>query len=337
MAIYLSEADVREILTMEIALKAVEDSFQMLADGSATQHPRQRLNPAANSYLHYMAAADSREHYMGLKIYTSSPQGLKFIVPLFHTESGDLLAIIEANYLGQMRTGAASGVATRLMARADAKTVGIIGTGLQSHTQLQAITLVRKIERIRAFGRNDRAPHKIRARHDRAPSNSSRSRRFARSRSSRRRHHRHLNKRHKARSRRPLAATRHSHQCHRRKFPTKARTRFQRRSPRKHHRRRFARTIQAKNRRSNSSFRRRRDKSGRKSSSYPKSPQGHTPGRNNSNEITLFKSNGIAIEDIVTTGRIYEIAREKTRDRATVLEAISLRPKPGNPANQARR
>jgi alanine dehydrogenase len=154
MALYLSEADVREILTMEIALKAVEDSFLRLADGSAVMHSRQRLNPAAHSYLHYMAAADSRDRYMGLKIYTSSPQGLRFLVPLFHTESGDLLALIEADYLGQMRTGAASGFATKLMARADARTLGIIGTGLQARTQLEAIARVRKIERVYAFGRN---------------------------------------------------------------------------------------------------------------------------------------------------------------------------------------
>jgi ornithine cyclodeaminase/alanine dehydrogenase-like protein (mu-crystallin family) len=101
-----------------------------------------------------MAAADSKGGYMGLKIYTSSREGLRFLVPLYHAISGDLLALIEANYLGQMRTGAASGVATRLMARADAKTVGIIGTGLQARTQLQAIAAVRKIERIRVFGRD---------------------------------------------------------------------------------------------------------------------------------------------------------------------------------------
>ncbi len=154
MALYLSEADVRELLTMEVALKAVEDSFLHLADSSAIEHSRARLNPAANSYLHYMAAADRRDRYMGLKIYTSSPQGLRFIVPLFHTETGDLLALIEANYLGQMRTGAASGVATRLMARSDAQTLGIIGTGLQAHTQLQAIAQVRELKRIRAFGRD---------------------------------------------------------------------------------------------------------------------------------------------------------------------------------------
>jgi ornithine cyclodeaminase/alanine dehydrogenase-like protein (mu-crystallin family) len=91
---------------------------------------------------------------MGLKIYTSSREGLRFLVPLYHAVSGDLLALIEADYLGQMRTGAASGVATRLMARPDAKTVGMIGTGLQARTQLQAIALVRKIESIRVFGRD---------------------------------------------------------------------------------------------------------------------------------------------------------------------------------------
>ena len=172
MTLYLSETDVREILTMEIALKAVEDAFLMLGDGSAVLHSRQRLNPASHSYLHYMAAADSREHYMGLKIYSSSPQGLRFMVPLFDTETGDLLALIEADYLGQMRTGAASGVATRLMARADAKTIGMIGTGLQARTQLEAIAQVRKIERIRAFGRDAERRAKFAREDDRAAEDS---------------------------------------------------------------------------------------------------------------------------------------------------------------------
>ncbi|MFZ0878202.1 MAG: ornithine cyclodeaminase family protein [Candidatus Acidiferrales bacterium] len=154
MTLLLSEANVRELLTMELALAAVEDSFLRLADGCGLQHSRQRLHPASGSYLHYMAAADSRGGYMGLKIYTSSPDGLRFLVPLFHAVSGELLALIEADYLGQMRTGAASGVATRLLARSDARTVGIVGTGLQAKTQLQAIALVRNIETIRVFGRD---------------------------------------------------------------------------------------------------------------------------------------------------------------------------------------
>jgi alanine dehydrogenase len=154
MALLLSEADVKSILTMPLALEAVENSFQRLADGSAVLHSRQRLHLPGKSYLHYMAAGDSSSGYVGLKVYTSSREGLRFLVPLFDAQSGDLVALLEADRLGQMRTGAASGVATRLMARADARIAGIIGTGLQAHTQLEAVALVRKLERIRAHGRD---------------------------------------------------------------------------------------------------------------------------------------------------------------------------------------
>jgi ornithine cyclodeaminase/alanine dehydrogenase-like protein (mu-crystallin family) len=154
MALLLTESDVRQLLTMEMAISTVEESFQRLADGTAILHSRKRLFVPGGSYLHYMAAADSRRGYMGLKIYTSSREGLRFIIPLFNAISGELLALIEADYLGQMRTGAASGVATRLMAREDATKVGLIGTGLQARTQFLAIVQVRKIERVRVFGRD---------------------------------------------------------------------------------------------------------------------------------------------------------------------------------------
>jgi len=154
MTLLLKESDVRQLLTMDMAISAVEESFQRLADGTAILHSRQRLFVPGGSYLHYMAAADTRRGYMGLKIYTSSREGLRFIVPLFNAISGELLALIEADYLGQMRTGAASGIATRLMAREDATKVGLIGTGLQARTQLLAIAQVRNIERVRVFGRD---------------------------------------------------------------------------------------------------------------------------------------------------------------------------------------
>ncbi|HEV2299642.1 MAG TPA: ornithine cyclodeaminase family protein, partial [Candidatus Acidoferrales bacterium] len=130
------------------------DAFRRLGDRSAQFHSRQRLHLPGNSYLHYMAAADGTGGYMGMKIYTSSREGLRFLVPLFQAKTGELLALIEARYLGQMRTGAASGVATKLLARRDARTVGIIGTGLQAETQIEAVAAVRKIERVRAFGRD---------------------------------------------------------------------------------------------------------------------------------------------------------------------------------------
>jgi len=154
MPLLLTEGDVRSLLTMGLALEAVEESFRRLADGAGIVQPRRRLNVPGKSYLHYMAAADSAAGYMGMKIYTTSRHGLRFLVPLFDAQSGDLLALIEADYLGQIRTGAASGVGTKFLARADASTVGIIGTGSQSRTQLEAIASVRKIEGIRAYGRD---------------------------------------------------------------------------------------------------------------------------------------------------------------------------------------
>ncbi|MGH9702336.1 MAG: ornithine cyclodeaminase family protein, partial [Candidatus Acidiferrales bacterium] len=134
MALLLCESDLRTLLTMPLALEAVETAFLRLADGNAILHSRQRLHIPGQSYLHYMAAGDATDGYMGLKIYSSSREGLRFIVPLFRSDSGDLVALIEADYLGQMRTGAASGIATKYMARENASTVGMVGTGLQAHT-----------------------------------------------------------------------------------------------------------------------------------------------------------------------------------------------------------
>lgn len=155
MPLLLTEGDVKKILTMPLALDAVEQSFRRLADGSVLIQPRRRLNIPGKSYLHYMAAGDSVSGYMGMKIYTTSRHGLRFLIPLFEAQSGDLLALIEGDYLGQIRTGAASGVATKFLARQEARTVGIVGTGSQARTQLEAVTLVRQIESIRAYGRDE--------------------------------------------------------------------------------------------------------------------------------------------------------------------------------------
>jgi alanine dehydrogenase len=154
MALLLNEGEVRSLLTMPVALEAVEEVFRRLAAGEAVLQVRRRLQLPDNAFLHYMAGADIVSGYMGMKIYTSVRDALRFLVPLYRAKTGQLLALIEADYLGQMRTGAASGVATKFMARADAKTVGIVGTGLQARTQLEAICGVRSVERIRAFGRN---------------------------------------------------------------------------------------------------------------------------------------------------------------------------------------
>jgi alanine dehydrogenase len=154
MPLLLTEADVRAILTMPLALDLVETSFRRLGEGVAVSHPRRRLQIPGKTILNYMAASDAAGGYLGLKIYSISRGAARFVVPLFRAETGEMVALIEADYLGQMRTGAASGVAAKIMARPDARSVGIIGTGLQARTQLEAVAQARRLERIHAFGRD---------------------------------------------------------------------------------------------------------------------------------------------------------------------------------------
>ncbi|HXU40482.1 MAG TPA: ornithine cyclodeaminase family protein [Blastocatellia bacterium] len=153
MALLLTEKDVTELLDMNTAIAAVEEVLRDQADGAATNRPRSRVAMPA-SQLHVMSAGDKRLGVTGVKVYTASRKGARFLVLLYEAESGDMLAMIEADRLGQMRTGAASGVATKHMARADADTVGIYGTGWQAESQLMAVCSVRQIKSITAYGRD---------------------------------------------------------------------------------------------------------------------------------------------------------------------------------------
>lgn len=154
MTLWLSEADVRAVLTMPIALDAVEEISRRQASGEAIVHARRRIELPNHGFFHYMAAADMAAGFLGMKIYTFVKGQLRFLVPLYRAESGELIALIEADYMGQMRTGAASGVATKYMSRKDARTAAIIGTGLQARAQLEAIAAVRQLASVRVFGRD---------------------------------------------------------------------------------------------------------------------------------------------------------------------------------------
>ena len=153
MTLLLREQDITELLDIETAIAAVEEVLRDQAEGYATNRPRYRVAMPA-SQLHVMAAGDKRLGVTGLKAYTASRKGARFLVLLYDSENGDLLAMIEGDRLGQMRTGAASGVATKYMARADADTIGIYGTGWQAESQLMAVCAVRQIKSIAAYGRN---------------------------------------------------------------------------------------------------------------------------------------------------------------------------------------
>lgn len=153
MALLLTERDVESLLTMDVALQAVEASFRALAQASAVNHPRRRL-PLRDGTLHYMASVLPGHDAFGLKVYPSTRMGVQFLILLYRYETGRLLALIEGDFLGRMRTGAASGVATRYMARADSKVLGLIGAGGQARTQVQAVcAAVNTIERVLVYSR----------------------------------------------------------------------------------------------------------------------------------------------------------------------------------------
>src|SRR5215468_5238474 len=157
MPLFLTEQDVTKLLTMEDTLAAVEAVFKAQASGAATNEPRRRLR-ASGAVLQVMSGAVANfaefSGLLGLKSYVVTRNKARFYVNLYDAESGELLALIEADKLGQMRTGAASGVATKYLARADANTVGVYGAGWQAESQVEAVCAARKIESVKVYSRS---------------------------------------------------------------------------------------------------------------------------------------------------------------------------------------
>jgi ornithine cyclodeaminase/alanine dehydrogenase-like protein (mu-crystallin family) len=151
-AIYLNEDDVRELMDMETSIEVVEEAFRQLAEGKAVNVPRVRAK-AGGVILHNMSAGAEYLGLVGFKAYTTTRAAARFHVVVYDSD-GELVAMIAADYLGQLRTGAASGVATEFMARPDAKVVGVFGTGRQARTQLKAVCTVRKIEQVEVYSPN---------------------------------------------------------------------------------------------------------------------------------------------------------------------------------------
>ncbi len=136
MPIYVTENDVGEFLDMPTALQALRDMFSAEAKGQANTVPRTRW-PFGSVRLNVMGGGERSSKRFAVKSYG----GGAFHV-LLYAEGKGLLAIIEANTLGQIRTGAASAVATEKMARPEGKKVALIGTGRQAHTQALALKAV---------------------------------------------------------------------------------------------------------------------------------------------------------------------------------------------------
>jgi alanine dehydrogenase len=160
----LREDDVRAVLTAPAAIDVLEAAFRRQGEGSARNVPRSRIQIDGRGVLHLLAAFVPGEPghperdgagVFGFKAYSAFPgSGVRFSVNLYSGEDGRLLALIEADWLGQARTGAASGLATRLLARRVATVAGVIGTGGQARTQVLALAAARPLERIAVYGRD---------------------------------------------------------------------------------------------------------------------------------------------------------------------------------------
>lgn len=148
MAIFLREDDVCRLLPIDEAIEAVEQGFKEQGSGTGVNLPRERAQAGGLGVTMMVAALGGR----GVGGFKTMGAGRPLVL-LYGGEPQQLLAVIEAGRLGQIRTGAASGVATRHMAREDASSVGIIGTGFQARTQLAAVCAVRPIRAVKAYSR----------------------------------------------------------------------------------------------------------------------------------------------------------------------------------------
>ena len=152
--LWLTDGDVERLLTVEEAVPVVEAVLKQQAAGTATNLPRGHTIAGPGVMLAHMTAALHEQGVFGFKVYSIVDGAYRFFVLLYSVATGDLLAVIEANQLGRRRTGAASGVSAKYMSREDSAEVGILGSGFQAGAQLEAICSVRPIERVRVYSRN---------------------------------------------------------------------------------------------------------------------------------------------------------------------------------------
>jgi ornithine cyclodeaminase/alanine dehydrogenase-like protein (mu-crystallin family) len=158
--LYLSEADVAGLITPGEAVPVLEACFLRLAAGAVENVPRRRLELADGTFA-AMYAADRELGVAGVKAYTAVAGRAFFAVLLFDAKSGELAAVLEADALGQRRTGAASGVAAKYLARPGARSLGVIGCGWQAEAQVDAIrAAVPTVESVVAYCRT---PERLRA------------------------------------------------------------------------------------------------------------------------------------------------------------------------------
>jgi ornithine cyclodeaminase len=152
MAVFLSENDVKQVCTVALAMEGVESAHRDLSLGLAIDTPRARSR-LPQTVLHMLQGALPAQGVIGYKAYTTSRSGNRFLVHLFDATTGQLKAIIESDYLGMVRTGAVSGLAAKLLARPSAKIAGVFGSGWQAEGHVRAICAALPLEQVKVFSR----------------------------------------------------------------------------------------------------------------------------------------------------------------------------------------
>jgi alanine dehydrogenase len=153
MPLLLTEQDVATLLTMPELIEALESAFKRQHLGRTTNHPRRRIHAPGGTF-HFMEAADFGIQRAAIKSYASFRPATRFLVHLYDTTNGDLLAIMEANRLGQMRTGAATGIATKYLAKKGSEKLALFGTGWQAESQAHAVAAVCSLKEINVYSRD---------------------------------------------------------------------------------------------------------------------------------------------------------------------------------------
>jgi len=152
MALFLKDEDVAQCVTMDAMLEAIESMQRQYGDGQAHNMTRRKII-ADSGMLSVMGGGLFHQGLLGVKTYTVVKGAYSFQVSLYDANTGELLLYTQANRLGQLRTGATTGVAVKHLANPGDATVGIIGTGGQAPTQLEALSKVRGIKKIKAYSR----------------------------------------------------------------------------------------------------------------------------------------------------------------------------------------
>jgi alanine dehydrogenase len=147
--LFISEEDAASLVGIDEAIAALERAFASWGEAGTANLPRQRA-PVGARFFNLMGASWAAGEVFGLKAYVDPT----YHVALYSSRDNKLLALIEANGISQLRTGAASGLATRLLANPDARRLGIIGAGKQAFAQVAAICAVRPITEVRVFSRS---------------------------------------------------------------------------------------------------------------------------------------------------------------------------------------